>query len=131
MQYSFRTRLKTKTRVPRLPLRPPDDYLREAMVKTLAEQDVDFDLLVQVQTDPFLMPIENAGVLWPTKLSPRVPVAVLRIPKQTFDSPEQLDVRRACSRTTRGTRSPSTGRSGTRAARAGGCTTSSRGCARR
>jgi hypothetical protein len=60
------------------------------MVKTLAEQDVEFDVLVQVQADPFLMPIENNGVLWPTKLSPRVPVAVLHIPKQTFDSPEQL-----------------------------------------
>jgi hypothetical protein len=90
MQYSFRTRLKTRTRVPRLPLRPPDNYLRDAMAATLAEQDVEFDVLVQVQTDPFLMPIENNGVLWPTKLSLRVPVAVLRIPQQTFDSPEQL-----------------------------------------
>ncbi len=27
MQYSFRTRLKSRTRVPRLPLRPPDNYL--------------------------------------------------------------------------------------------------------
>jgi hypothetical protein len=90
MQYSFRTRLKTRTQVPRLPLRPPDNYLRDAMVATLAEQDVEFDVLVQVQTDPFLMPIENNGVLWPTKLSLRVPVAVLRIPQQSFDSPEQL-----------------------------------------
>ena len=49
---------------------------------------------LQVQTDPFLMPIENNAVLWPTKLSPRVPAAVLRIPKQTFDSPEQLDFAR-------------------------------------
>ena len=40
------------------------------------------------------MPIENNAVLWPTKLSPRVPAAVLRIPKQTFDSPEQLDFAR-------------------------------------
>jgi hypothetical protein len=97
MQYSFRTRLKTRTRVPRLPLRPPDNYLRDAMVATLAREDVEFDILVQVQTDPFLMPIENAGVLWPTKLSPRVPVAVLRIPKQTFDSPEQLAFARVLS----------------------------------
>jgi hypothetical protein len=97
MQYSFRTRLKTRTRVPRLPLRPPDDYLRDAMVATLAREDVEFDVLVQVQTDPFLMPIENAGVLWPTKLSPRVPVAVIRIPKQTFDSPEQLAFARVLS----------------------------------
>ena len=90
MQYSFRTRLKTRTRVPRLPLRPPDNYLRDAMVATLAKQDVEFDILLQLQTDPFKMPIENNAVLWPTKLSPRVPAAVLRIPKQTFDSPEQL-----------------------------------------
>jgi hypothetical protein len=90
MQYSFRTRLQTRTRVPRLPLRPPDNYLRDAMVATLAKQDVEFDILLQVQTDPFKMPIENNAVLWPTKLSPRVPAAVLRIPKQTFDSPEQL-----------------------------------------
>jgi hypothetical protein len=29
-------------------------------------------------------------VLWPTRLSPRIPVATLRIPRQRFDSPEQL-----------------------------------------
>jgi hypothetical protein len=94
MQYSFATRRRERTRVPRLPLRPPDDYLRAAMVKTLAEEDVEFDLRLQVQTDPFRMPIENNAVLWPTKLSPRVPAAVIHIPKQTFDSPEQLDFAR-------------------------------------
>jgi len=94
MQYSFRSRLRKRTRVPRLPLRPPDDYLRDAMVATLAEQDVEFDILLQLQTDSFRMPIENNAVLWPTKLSPRVPAAVLRIPQQTFDSPEQLDFAR-------------------------------------
>ena len=60
-------------------------------------EDVEFDILLQLQTDPFLMPIENNAVLWPTKLSPRVPAAVLRIPKQTFDSPEQLDFARMLS----------------------------------
>ena len=60
-------------------------------------EDVEFDILLQVQTDPFLMPIENNAVLWPTKLSPRVPAAVLRIPRQTFDSPEQLDFARVLS----------------------------------
>jgi len=90
MQYSFWSRLTTRTQVPRLPRRPPDNYLRDAMVATLAKQDVEFDIKVQVQTDPFLMPIENSSVMWPTKLSPRVPAALLRIPKQSFDSPEQL-----------------------------------------
>jgi hypothetical protein len=97
MQYSFRPRLKGRTRVPRLPLRPPDNDLREAMVATLAKQDVEFDILLQLQTDPFRMPIENNAVLWPTKLSPRVPAAVLRIPKQKFDSPEQLEFARILS----------------------------------
>ena len=97
MQYSFRTRLETRTRVPRLPLRPPDNYLRDAMVATLAERGVEFDVLLQVQTDPHRMPIENNAVLWPEKLSPRVPAAVLRIPKQTFDSPEQLAFARVLS----------------------------------
>ncbi len=94
MQYSFATRRTTRTRVPRLPRRPPDNYLRDAMVQTLADEAVEFDVRLQVQTDPFLMPIENNGVLWPTKLSPRVTAAVLRIPRQTFDSPEQLDFAR-------------------------------------
>jgi hypothetical protein len=90
MVYSMKSRLTTRTPVPRLPFRPPDNYLRAAMVATLAKEDVEFDLLLQMQTDPFRMPIENNGVFWPTKLSPRIPAAVVRIPKQKFDSPEQL-----------------------------------------
>ena len=97
MQYSFHSRLRTRTPVPGLPGRPPDDYLRRAMVATLARQDVEFDMCVQLQTDPFLMPIENAAVMWPTKLSPRIPVAVIRIPRQTFDSPEQIAFARVLS----------------------------------
>ena len=90
MQYGVRSRLTTRTRVPRLPFRPPDNYLRDAMVATLARQDVDFDVFLQLQTDPDLMPIENNAVYWPPRLSPRIPAAVLHIPKQKFDSPEQL-----------------------------------------
>ena len=37
------------------------------------------------------MPIENNGVLWPDKFSPRVSVATLRLPKQKFDSPAQME----------------------------------------
>jgi hypothetical protein len=43
------------------------------------------------------MPIENNGVLWPEKLSPRVSVATLCLFKQTFDSPEQLAFARKLS----------------------------------
>jgi hypothetical protein len=91
MQYSMWSRLKARTPVPRLPLRPSDNYLRDAMVATLAKQDVEFDILLQLQTDAFKMPIENNAVYWPPRLSPRVPAAVLRIPRQKFDSPAQLE----------------------------------------
>ncbi|MDM0109098.1 hypothetical protein QTH97_29450 [Variovorax sp. J22R24] len=91
MQYSVWPKTTKRTPIPRLPLRPPDDYLRNAMVSSLAEGDVELDVRVQMQTDPHLMPIENAGVLWPEKLSPRVSVATLRLPRQKFDSPAQME----------------------------------------
>ena len=91
MQYSVWPTSKRRTPIPRLPLRPPDDYLRLAMAEALAEGDVELELRLQLQTDPHLMPIENAGVLWPERLSPRVPVATLCIARQKFDSPAQLD----------------------------------------
>lgn len=90
MQYSFRPRLTTRSRVPRLPRRPPDHYLREAMAATLAQRDVEFDFLVQIQTDAHRMPVEHASVRWPERLSRPAAVATLRLPRQTFDSPAQL-----------------------------------------
>ena len=36
------------------------------------------------------MPIEDASIEWPERLSPFVPVARIIIPRQRFDSPEQL-----------------------------------------
>jgi hypothetical protein len=60
------------------------------MVRALDVGDIELDFRVQLQTDPFLMPIENNAVLWPERLSPRVSVATLRIPKQKFDSPAQI-----------------------------------------
>jgi hypothetical protein len=90
MQYTVRPRIARRTRVPRLPLRPPDNYLRENMAATLGQQEIEMDFLIQLQTDSHRMPIENASVRWPEKLSPYVPAAILRIPKQKFDSPAQL-----------------------------------------
>jgi len=91
MQYSVWPKSKRRTPIPRLPLRPPDDYLRDAMVATLARENVELDIRLQVQTDPYLMPIENNAVLWPERLSPRISAATLRIPRQKFDSPAQME----------------------------------------
>jgi hypothetical protein len=91
MQYSVWPKTKKRTPIPRLPFRPPDDYLRDAMIASLAQEDVEFDIRLQLQTDPHLMPIENNAVLWPEKLSPRISAATLRIPRQTFNSPAQME----------------------------------------
>jgi hypothetical protein len=86
-----------RTPIPRLPLRPPDDYLRNAMVRSLANGDVEFDIRLQLQTDSHLMPLENNAVLWPEELSPRISAATLRLPRQKFDSPAQLAFARQLS----------------------------------
>jgi hypothetical protein len=91
MQYSVWPKSKKRTRIPRLPFRPPDDYLRNAMVASLTAGDVEFDFRLQLQTDSHLMPLENNAVLWPERLSPRVSVATLRLPRQTFDSRAQME----------------------------------------
>jgi hypothetical protein len=90
MQYSFWPLTKVSHRIAGLPFCVAENYLRDNMVKTLDAMDVEFEMSVQLQTDPFLMPIENNAVLWPTRLSPRLPVATLRIPRQKFDYPEQF-----------------------------------------
>ena len=97
MQYSVWPKSTRRTPIPRLPLRPPDDYLRNAMVASLTTEDVEFDIRLQLQTDAYLMPIENNAVLWPEKLSPRISAATLRLPRQKFDSPAQLDFARRLS----------------------------------
>jgi hypothetical protein len=97
MQYSVWPTSSRRTPIPRLPLRPPDDYLRLAMKSALQAGDVALDIRLQLQTDPHLMPIEHAGVLWPERLSPRVSVATLHIPRQSFDSEAQIAFARRLS----------------------------------
>lgn len=74
----------------KIPSRPGENYLRDAMIATLADGDWDFDFMVQVQTDSHRMPLEDATVKWPERLSPYVPVARLHLPRQRFDSDAQL-----------------------------------------
>jgi hypothetical protein len=89
VEYTLKPRLPGRTRIPR---RPAENYLRDAMVRTLTEGHWDMDFMVQVQTDPHRMPIENATVKWPEKLSPYLPVARLHLPAQRFTSDAQLAV---------------------------------------
>lgn len=90
MQYSFHPLSDVNTRIPRLPLRPPDNYLRDNMASTLREGEAKFEMRVILQKDAFKMPIEQNGVLWDPRVSPRIPVATITIPAQEFQSPGQF-----------------------------------------
>ncbi len=91
MLYSYRPLTDVPTGIPGVPFgRVPPNYLRDNMRRTLRETDVEFDMEVQIQTDPHAMPIEDASVRWPEELSPWVPVARIRIPRQDFDTPAQM-----------------------------------------
>ena len=87
VMYSFVPKTQVETKIPGLPFgKVPFNYLRENMIRTLNDHDVEFDLMIQIQTDPHLMPIEDSSVRWPEKLSPFIPVATVHIPKQQFES---------------------------------------------
>jgi hypothetical protein len=90
MQYSFRPTAATRSRVPGLPGRPSNNYLREAMARTLSTQAASFEMALQLQTDARRMPVENASVRWASPDSPPAVVATLELPRQQFDSAAQL-----------------------------------------
>ena len=62
------------------------EALRSALRASLGAGDACFELLVQPQTDPRAMPIEDATVEWKGAF---VHAAKIRIPQQSFDTPEQ------------------------------------------
>ncbi|HEX5724675.1 MAG TPA: catalase family protein [Longimicrobiaceae bacterium] len=72
------------------PADPDPDYLQEAMVATLSAGSACFDFMVQLQTNARTMPIEDATVTWDTAHSPFRVVARLVIPRQQFDSADQM-----------------------------------------
>ncbi len=78
--------------VTKIPKNPSENFLREAMKQHLAGQDAYFDFMVQFQTDPDQMPIEDASVTWNEAASPFRKVATIRIPAQSFDTEEQLEI---------------------------------------
>lgn len=72
-----------------IPESPTPDFLREVMAAQLARENVEFDFLVQLQTDPKAMPVEDPRIRWDETRSPYRKVATLRIPAQRFDTPAQ------------------------------------------
>jgi hypothetical protein len=74
-----------------IPESPSADFLREAMRQRLAAGEARFDFMLQVQTDPYKMPVEDPSVVWDEDLSPFQKVATIRIPAQSFDSAAQME----------------------------------------
>ena len=73
-----------------LPEKPTPNFLRERLKEDLGRQEAGFDFMVQLQTDPAKMPVEDPMVAWDPSLSPYRKVATLRLPTQTFDTPAQM-----------------------------------------
>lgn len=68
------------------------NYLRRRMAAELASGDVCLDFMVQLQSSPSTMPVEDPTILWDERYAPFKKVATIRIPRQVFDTAE-LDQR--------------------------------------
>jgi hypothetical protein len=64
-------------------------FLRESMAARLALKEVTYDFGIQFRADEHSMPVDDPSVVWSEHRSPFRTVATIRIPKQTFDTPEQ------------------------------------------
>ena len=65
-------------------------YLRSALANDLDGGSQCLDFMVQFQSDPDLMPIEDASVAWPEEVSPFRTVAQITIESHEFSSTEAL-----------------------------------------
>lgn len=75
----------------KIPNPPVENFLRIALRDQLLEGPMEFDFMVQRQTDPAKMPIEDSGKRWSQKLSPFIKVASIIIPKQEFETAERME----------------------------------------
>jgi hypothetical protein len=72
-----------------MPRNPGPNFLREAMRNTLAMGDACMNFMIQPRTSNNL-DVEDARTRWSEEDAPFYKVATLHIPKQQFDSPEQM-----------------------------------------
>ena len=72
-----------------MPDHPGPNFLREAMRRTLATGDACMNFMIQPRTSNKL-DVEDARTQWSEEDAPFHKVATIHIPKQAFDSPEQL-----------------------------------------
>jgi hypothetical protein len=74
-----------------LDLKSGPDVFHWTIVDELQAHAFDFDLQVQLSTDLEAMPVNDATVEWPEKLSPFVTVGRVHIPRQDIAGPENFE----------------------------------------
>lgn len=77
------------------PDKPGSDHLTAAMKTHLKKAEACFDFMVQFQTDPKAMPVEDASVVWDERISPFRKLATITIKDQEFQT---ATARRQCER---------------------------------
>lgn len=87
VHYSVKPRSSRESPIPAF---PSDNYLREALIRRLSEEDVEYDFMVQFQKDSFRQPVEDASIEWKESETPFIPVARLFLPRQNMGSAAQL-----------------------------------------
>jgi hypothetical protein len=65
------------------------DAFRDLVIEFFADNTAEYELQVQLCTDPVTMPIEDATVPWPEEDSPHVGVAKITFGPQNPDTPER------------------------------------------
>jgi hypothetical protein len=67
------------------------DYLHADLRHRLLRGDATFHFLVQLQTDPVRMPLDEATIRWDESASPAIHVATLTLPRQDVDAAGQAE----------------------------------------
>jgi len=71
------------------PVPDEDSAVRDLVVDFFRNHSAEYELRAQLLTDLQQMPVEDASVLWPERLSPHQPVGKLTFPAQNPYSPER------------------------------------------
>lgn len=72
-----------------------DDFLSRVLADHLREKEARFDFLIQIQKDPYRMPIEDPSVIWSEEESPLLKVATLVIEKCDLTLPEAREFQKS------------------------------------
>jgi len=67
-----------------------EDFFQDTMKTHLSNANVCFDFMVQFQTDPITMPVENASEEWDETISPFQAIATLTISDQNFQDEDNV-----------------------------------------